>query len=46
MLSALRTWLRQLFCRHARGRLVAIEWDGESVFECERCGSHVRKPLK
>lgn len=37
-------FLRRLLCRHTHGRLLAIEWDGESVYECAACGKHVRKP--
>ncbi len=38
-------FLRRLFCRHSRGRLVQIEWDGETVYECVACGKHIRRPL-
>ncbi len=38
-------FLRQFFCRHTHGRLVAIEFDGATVYECAACGKHVRKPL-
>lgn len=38
-------FLRRLRCRHQRGHLLAIEFDGESVYECADCGKHVRIPL-
>ena len=38
-------FLRRLLCRHTHGRLLSIEWDGESVHECAACGKHVRRPL-
>jgi len=38
-------FLRRLFCRHKQGRIVAIEFDGETVYECAACGKLVRKPL-
>lgn len=44
-MAALRLLLKQLFCRHTHGRLIAIEWDGVSVYECTNCGKHIRKGL-
>lgn len=41
----LAEWLVQTECAHKHGRLLAIGFDGESVYECARCGKHVRKPL-
>jgi uncharacterized C2H2 Zn-finger protein len=38
-------FLKRLLCRHKRGHLVRIEWDGEAVYQCERCSKLVRKPL-
>ena len=42
-----RMWrlTQQMLCPHTHGRLMAIEWDGESVHECAACGKHVRRPL-
>ena len=36
---------RRMLCPHTHGRLLAIEWDGETVHECAACGKHVRRPL-
>ena len=41
----LAEWLGQAACPHKHGRLLSIGFDGESVYECARCGKHVRKPL-
>lgn len=41
----LREWWGRARCAHPHGRLLAIEYDGESVYECVKCGKHVRKPL-
>ena len=30
-----------MLCPHTHGRLLAIEWDGETVHECAACGKHV-----
>ena len=38
-------FLRRLLCRHKRGRLLCIEFDGTSVYECVMCGKHIEKPL-
>ena len=38
-------FLKRLLCRHKWGHLVRIEWDGEAVYQCERCSKLVRKPL-
>lgn len=38
-------FLRRLMCRHTHGRLLSIEWDGVSVYECAHCGKIIRKPL-
>lgn len=35
----------RLVCRHTHGKLVAIEYDGEAVYECAACGKFIRKPL-
>ena len=42
-----RVWhaYRRLMCKHTRGHLVAIEWDGEAVYECIACGKDIRRPL-
>lgn len=32
-------------CQHRHGRLLAIEFDGEVVYECASCGKHIRRPL-
>lgn len=42
-----RVWhaYRRLTCKHTHGHLVAIEWDGEAVYECIACGKEVRRPL-
>jgi transposase-like protein len=37
--------IKRLLCRHTHGRLIAIEFDGEAVYECTSCGKTVRKPL-
>ena len=42
---AVMTFLRRLLCRHRYGRLLAIEFDGESVYECAACGKLIRRPL-
>lgn len=42
---SLREWLARTSCSHTHGRLIAIEWDGESVYECAACGKRVSKPL-
>jgi hypothetical protein len=44
-MKAVIEFARRLLCRHRRGTLVAIEWDGTAVYECCACGKHVRKPL-
>lgn len=44
-MGALLTLLRRLLCRHKRGKLAFIGWDGEAVYVCERCGKLVRKGL-
>lgn len=38
-------FLRRLFCRHTHGKLVAIEFDGDAVYECIACGKFITKPL-
>ena len=42
-----RVWhaYTRLRCKHTHGHLVAIEWDGEAVYECIACGKLVRRPL-
>ena len=42
-----RVWhaYRRLVCKHTHGHLVAIEWDGEAVYECIACGKDIRRPL-
>jgi len=42
---SLREWLARTTCNHTHGRLLAIEFDGESVYECAACGKHIRRPL-
>ena len=37
--------IRRLLCRHKFGRLLAIEFDGEAVYECCACGKIIRKGL-
>ena len=41
----LREWLARTSCNHTHGRLLAIEYDGEAVYECAACGKHIGKPL-
>lgn len=41
----LREWLLPTTCSHTELRLVAIEWDGETVHECTACGKRWRKSL-
>ena len=37
---------RQLLCPHTHGRrLLAIEFDGEAVYQCAACGKHIGRPL-
>lgn len=38
-------FFRRLLCRHTHGHLIAIEWDGEAVYECVRCGKKIRRSL-
>jgi len=38
-------FFKRLLCRHTHGRLIAIEFDGESVYVCESCGNVIRVPL-
>ncbi|MEY2689189.1 MAG: hypothetical protein RL375_3387 [Pseudomonadota bacterium] len=38
-------FLRRMLCRHKRGTLVAIAFDGEATYQCVACGKHVRRPL-
>ncbi len=42
----LREWLTITTCNHTHGRLVAIEFDGEAIYECARCGKYIGKPLR
>lgn len=42
---SLREWLARTSCSHAHGRLLAIEYDGEAVYECASCGKHIRMPV-
>jgi len=42
----LREWLARSTCNHTHGRLVAIEFDGEAVYECIQCGKIIGKPLR
>jgi len=44
-MQAMMKFLRRLLCRHQNGRLLAIEFDGEAVYECAACGKHIRRPL-
>lgn len=39
------TFFKRLLCRHTHGKLVAIEFDGEAVYECAACGKRIGKPL-
>lgn len=39
------TFFKRLLCRHTHGKLVAIEFDGEAVYECAACGKRIWKPL-
>lgn len=41
-----REWLARTSCSHTHGRLMGIEFDGEAVYECARCGKHIGKPLR
>lgn len=52
-LNIIAGWARSLWaivrgmaCRHPRGRLVAIEWDGTAVYECDTCGKHISKGVQ
>lgn len=38
-------FLKRLFCRHTHGKLIAIEFDGESVYQCTACSKCIRRPL-
>lgn len=42
----LREWLARSSCNHTHGRLLAIEYDGEAVYECTGCGKRIGKPLR
>lgn len=41
----LREWLTRTSCSHTHGRLLAIELDGEAVYECAACGKRIVRPL-
>lgn len=41
----LREWWGRARCGHKQGRILAINFDGETVYECADCGKHVRVPL-
>ena len=41
----LREWPARTSCNHTHGRLLAIEFDGDAVYECAACGKHIGKPL-
>jgi hypothetical protein len=45
LLRVLREWMASARCNHAHGKLLAIEFDGEAVYECVACGKRIRKPL-
>lgn len=52
-LKTLRGWLGRLMacvnrmaCPHGLCKLVAIEWDGTAVYECQSCGKHIFKGLR
>ena len=45
LIQRLLAFFKRLLCKHKRGFLLAIEYDGASLFECADCGKHVRKPL-
>lgn len=38
-------WWGRSTCAHSHGRLRAIEYDGEAVYECVVCGKSIRKRL-
>lgn len=41
----LREWLARKSCSHTALRLVAIEFDGETVHQCQDCGKQFRRAL-
>lgn len=41
----MRAFFKRLFCRHPGWLILGIEWDGETVCRCERCGKVKRVPL-
>jgi hypothetical protein len=42
----MREFFRRLFCKHREGTLLAIEWDGVSVYRCRACKKVFRVPLR
>lgn len=38
-------WLKQLFCKHPTGQVLAIAWDGETTIRCAHCGKTFTKAL-
>lgn len=41
----IKRWFSQLTCRRHIWRLLAIEFDGECVSQCDRCGKLRRRHL-
>ena len=41
----MRAFFKRLFCWHRTGRIIAINWDGETWIECHHCKKIIRKPL-
>jgi len=35
--NEMKRFFKQLFCRHKKGRVLSIEWDGTTVCECSNC---------
>ena len=36
---------KRLRCKHGRGRVLQIEWDGATIVQCDHCGKIIRIPL-
>ena len=43
MIEWIKAFLNEFFCPHTEGRLLSIEWDGETIYECVRCKKTIRK---
>ena len=44
--GAWRLWWNRLRCKHKTGKLVSIEWDGCSLWQCDGCGKMIAKGLE